>query len=106
MKIRLLRDTVAEGKRVKEGDVVEVANYHAKTLILMKKAVEVKPGEKAPEKKEPEKPADDGARGDLDKLTVTDLRKLATEQGIEHPEQLKKAELIEALSAASNESAA
>jgi hypothetical protein len=39
MKIKILRTTVADSKFVKAGEVVEVSDADAKTLILLGKAV-------------------------------------------------------------------
>lgn len=39
MKIKILRTTVADSKFVRAGDVVEVSDADAKTLILLGKAV-------------------------------------------------------------------
>jgi hypothetical protein len=41
MKIKIIRNTVAEGKDVFEGEVVEVSDSVGRMLIRMGKAVEV-----------------------------------------------------------------
>jgi hypothetical protein len=48
MKVKIIRNTVADGKAVNVGDVVELPEREAKELIVMKRAVEFKEEAKAP----------------------------------------------------------
>lgn len=41
MWIKIMRDTVADGKPVKEGEVLDISDNNARTLILLGKAVDV-----------------------------------------------------------------
>lgn len=41
MWIKIMRDTVADGKPVKAGEVLEISDNNARTLILLGKAVDV-----------------------------------------------------------------
>jgi len=52
MKIKIIRNTVAEGKDVFEGEVVEVRDFIGRMLIQMGKAKEVKEEEKPKKEKQ------------------------------------------------------
>lgn len=127
MKIEILRSTIADGKPVKAGDVVEISDSNAKTLILLGKAKAVGELHKKEHKKEEKKetapvPAakkegiEDALEGDPDlgdaekpslaSLSYEALVEMATDYDVAKPNGMKKAKLIEAIEAAQAKKAA
>ena len=110
MLVKIIRDTVADCRPVKQGEVLEINNNDARTLVFMGKAVPYD-GEapiaaqlaKAPAPPELEKQpaAPDAAKGeDALPQKYSDLCVLAETLSIESPAKIKKALLIEMIQAA------
>lgn len=118
MKIKLTRNTVADGKNVNAGEEVTVSDATGKTLIQLGKAVlldkTAQPDKAAKGKEESPKPKEKGGvedvletdndlgegAGDLAGYSYEELCELAVDYKIENPNKIKKAKLIELINQA------